>query len=99
MKRRTIEEKKELIARAEALHATGVTWPVVAKQLGMTSAGEVHRFRKQVERNKNNVTPISEIRQVNNGTEKMLRAENTRLRTLVVNLSLDVQTLKEYYER
>ncbi len=94
--KRTLEQKADLVRKITALKENGSTHASACKEFQI-APHDFYRFRNQV--GKLNDSAVREIKHVNNGTDKMLKAENTRLRTLVVNLSLDVQALKEYRER
>lgn len=98
MKQRTLEEKQELVRKIEQMHTNGQTYMKASKEFNIP-ASDFFRYRKQVRKVNTDDPLVRDIKRVNNGTEKMLRVENTRLRTLVVDLSLDVQALKEYHSR
>lgn len=97
MKRLTLEEKQEFIAKADKLKAQGISAWAAAKQLGLKHQEDIYRFRKQVESHSNG--QVRQVKAVDFDDVKLLKARCRRLEAIVIEQTLDIHTLKEYNSR
>jgi uncharacterized protein YjcR len=87
--RHSIEEKRELLAQASALHEEGMPQTAIVGRLGI-SVMTLHRWRREVAD-----APIDFASQSRNLEKSKLIEENAQLKTLIVNMLLELQKLKE----
>lgn len=96
-KKRTPEENEDLLKKVEsAAKELGVNPSKAAAHAGVTYYSY---WKAKKSMGKNGHGSVREIVSVDRSSERLLRAENQRLRVIVSDLMLDIQTLKEYNAR
>jgi len=96
MKRRTLEEKQDIISNMDMLLRQGMSVKEASRNVGLISPTDHIRIRKWLE---SHSAPVREVIAVNYEDPKLLKARIKRLEAIVIEQMLDIQTLKEYNNR
>lgn len=93
-----IEDKIQAVQNVEAMIAKGMKSKDACAKLELNPF-DLYRYRGAIRAAEGKSPPVREIVRVDKSTEKMLKAENVRLKTIVAELMLDLSALKEYQAR
>lgn len=94
-RKRTAEENQEIVRKVQDYYNShDVDYTKACSAVGVDYS-VFHRAKGVVHK----IDPAREIVRVDKSTEKMLKAENFRLKTIVAELMLDLSALKEYQAR
>lgn len=96
--KRSLEELREIVQKVENLKASGTTAQDAEKKLGLPKNSYFQTRRRLRKLEANDQLLVREVRAVRSD-EKLLRAENARLKQIVAEMALDLHALKEYHGR